>query len=158
MESTRLQVVLADDSPLGRHAMALAIRPSKRVSLAASCKDGQSAIEAALRHRADVVILDVRMPGMDGYEAARIIRSCIPGTAIIMTSVHDDREVRAACAVNGADAFVSKTRLARDFESVLDRALKAASKDSRYREHEIRSNHRFSGASVLASAGCLAVR
>lgn len=128
----RVSVLFADDSSVARQSIAAFLRSLDHVELHAACENGRAAVEQALRDQPDAVLLDLQMPVMSGLEAAQILRSCLPETAVIIMTVHDHPEVRAASLAGGADAFVAKARLAREFEGALERALAAARAPTRH--------------------------
>ena len=66
-----VRVVLADDEALIRAGFRLVLRPEHDIELVGEAGDGAAAVERALRLRPDVVVMDVRMPGIDGLEATR---------------------------------------------------------------------------------------
>ncbi|RME72000.1 MAG: DNA-binding response regulator [Verrucomicrobia bacterium] len=153
-----LRLVLADDSPVARAAIGSYLKNHPRISSVVTCHDGQEIVAAVLQHAADAALIDVAMPGLDGLEAARIIRSCMPNTAVLMTSVDESLETRRKCAEYGADAFVPKSRFTEQFDQALQSALRAAGAHPRYRESELRRNPNFQDTTVLAAAGCVAIR
>jgi len=71
--------------------------------------NGAEAIESVRRLQPDVVLMDVRMPIMDGIEATRVIKQNWPGIRIIGLSMHEEAEVRAKMLADGADAYLTKT-------------------------------------------------
>lgn len=71
-------------------------------------ENGAAAIVLATNVRPDVIILDVGMPGMDGFTAAAALRAIIPASAIIMLSIHDTAHAHQQAREVGADAFVPK--------------------------------------------------
>lgn len=133
--SGRLRMLVADDSPVARHSISGFLRGLDHVELCAICENGRTAVETALVDPPAVVLLDLQMPVMSGLEAAGILRSCLPETGVILMTIHDHPGVRAACLAGGADAFVPKARLARQFEAALDQALSAARARSRAVAH-----------------------
>jgi len=103
-----LRVLLADDEALIRAGFRLVLRPEPDIELVGEAGDGTAAVEAALRLRPDVVVMDVRMPGVDGLEATRRILAAAPGTRIlVLTTFGDDRDVYAALRA-GASGFLLK--------------------------------------------------
>jgi DNA-binding NarL/FixJ family response regulator len=102
-------VVIADDQTLVRGGFRL-ILGSAGISVAAEAADGREAVAATLKHRPDVVLMDIRMPGMDGLEATRRIMAA-PGARevriIILTTFDLDQYVYAALAA-GASGFLLK--------------------------------------------------
>lgn len=131
----RLRVILADDSLLARRTISHFLQGLEHVELCAVCEDGHKAVEAALRHQPDLAILDMQMPVLGGMEAARIFRSSLPAMAIIMMSLHDQPEIRAACLNSGADAFVAKSALTKTFDKVVATALDATRLPNRHFAH-----------------------
>ena len=70
--------------------------------------DGESAVRDAERTMPDVVLMDVRMPGMDGVEACRLIRDRVPGVNVVMLTSFDDEQAATASILAGARGFLLK--------------------------------------------------
>jgi len=107
--STALRVVVADDQMLVRSGFRL-ILDEAGITVAAEAVNGTEAVAAVLRHRPDVVLMDIRMPGMDGLEATRRILASKPGCAcriIILTTFDLDEYVYEALTA-GASGFLLK--------------------------------------------------
>lgn len=86
--------------------------------------DGAKAIEEALKLKTDVVVLNVRMPVLNGFEAAREIKAKVPGSAIVILSSNaDERHIEEAKRI-GARAYVSKTRAGNDLVKAIEAAIK----------------------------------
>ncbi|MER7753889.1 response regulator transcription factor [Kitasatospora sp. NPDC097643] len=103
----RPRVVIADDQELVRTGFRM-ILTARGIDVVAEASDGAEAVAAAVRHRPDVALLDIRMPVMDGLEAARRILAQAPGCRVIMLTTFDlDHYVYAALAA-GASGFLLK--------------------------------------------------
>ena len=103
------RVVIADDQALVRGGFRL-ILSTAGIPVVAEAADGKEAIAAVLKHRPDVVLMDIRMPVMDGLEATRRIRESRPGQdvrVIMLTTFDLDQYVYAALAA-GASGFLLK--------------------------------------------------
>lgn len=105
-----IRVVVADDQALVRSGFSLILDAEPGIDVVAEAADGTEALAAARRLTPDVVLMDIRMPGMDGIEATRHITSC-PGTAgvrvLVLTTFAADEYVVAALRA-GASGFVLK--------------------------------------------------
>ena len=64
-----LRVVVADDEPIGRHRLVRLLQTEQDTEVVAACADGREAMEAIREHAPDVVLLDIQMPHLDGFEA-----------------------------------------------------------------------------------------
>jgi two-component system, NarL family, response regulator DesR len=87
----RVDVVLAEDHDLVRKLIARALERAAGFSIVATAADGIAAVEAVMRARPQVAILDVDMPGLDGIAAAAAIHAALPATRILMLSGDVDR-------------------------------------------------------------------
>lgn len=101
-----LKVLIADDDPFIRRGLALILRPEPDLTVAGEALDGAEAVAQADRLEPDVVLMDLRMPRVDGLGATRLIRSRHPATRIVVLSVYAD-QVEVALAA-GADRFLLK--------------------------------------------------
>jgi DNA-binding NarL/FixJ family response regulator len=102
-------VVVADDQTLVRSGFRM-ILGAAGIPVVAEAADGQEAVAAVLKHRPDVVLMDIRMPEMDGLEATRRILAARPGRdsrIVILTTFDFDRYVYAALTA-GASGFLLK--------------------------------------------------
>ena len=81
------------------------------MKLCAEVEDGAQAIEEALRVKPDVVVLNVTMPVLGGFEAAREIRAKLPESAIVILSSHADKHFIEEAKKVGARAYVAKTKI-----------------------------------------------
>jgi DNA-binding NarL/FixJ family response regulator len=102
-------VVIADDQNLVRSGFRM-ILTAAGITVAAEAADGGEAVAAARRHRPDVILMDIRMPGMDGLEATRRILAAQPDSGcriIILTTFDLDQYVYAALTA-GASGFLLK--------------------------------------------------
>lgn len=106
------RVLLADDEPLVLGGLSMLLTSEADIRVVAEVTDGESAFEAAATLAPDVVILDVRMPGIGGLEAARRLLSATseraPPAVLMLTTVRDDEIVRAAVRA-GAAGFILKS-------------------------------------------------
>ena len=87
----QIRVLVADDDDHVRGALADIVRGEPSLALVALASDAEEAIDAAVREHPDVALVDVRMPGGGGPEAARMIRQRAPGTRVMALSASDDR-------------------------------------------------------------------
>lgn len=111
---TCARVLLVDDEP--ECTEMLSLRLSKRGHTTACAHSGEAALEWLAANEADVVVLDVKMPGMGGIRALEQIRSCHPNTQVIMLSGHADMEVAVEGMRLGAFGYLMKPA---DFDELL---------------------------------------
>jgi RNA polymerase sigma factor (sigma-70 family) len=108
MSSVRM--LLADDQSLLRATFRILLETVPDIEIAAEARDGTEAVAQAIRHRPDVVLMDIRMPGLDGIEATRIITGDERLSAVkvlILTTFETDEHVAEALRA-GASGFVGK--------------------------------------------------
>jgi DNA-binding NarL/FixJ family response regulator len=79
-----IKVLIADDHPLIRMALTDLLAASPDIDVVAECADGSEVLEAAERTRPDVVLMDVKMPVMDGLEATCVLLGALPETRVII--------------------------------------------------------------------------
>lgn len=119
-----IRVVLADDQALIRTAIRSLLVSAGDIDVVAEAADGQEAVAAARRHRPDVVVMDVRMPHLNGIEATRRIRTDHPEVAVIVLTTFDmDQYVFQAVRAGAAGFFLKDG----DAEPLLDGIRVAAS-------------------------------
>lgn len=106
-----VEVMVVDDQPAFRrvaHALIDATAGFEAVGDAAS---GPEALRCADQLAPNLVLMDVHMPGMDGFEAARLLTQAHPDCVVVLVSLEDLRGLDDALAASGATAFVQKHKL-----------------------------------------------
>lgn len=103
-----IRVLLADDEPLVRGGLAMLIDAEDDLAVVGEVDDGIQAVAAATSQKPDVIVMDVRMPRMDGVEATRQIVAGTDAVAVlILTTFNDDTAVYQALRA-GASGFILK--------------------------------------------------
>ena len=103
-----IRIVIADDHHLIRKGLRKLLESESDIRVIAEAADGKDAIETAGRHRPDVVVMDVEMPGINGIEATGRIRTEYPGTQVVMLSMHSDPVLIRQAFDRGARGYVLK--------------------------------------------------
>jgi DNA-binding NarL/FixJ family response regulator len=107
-----IRVLLVDDNLATLARVAVALAPG--CLIVAATRDGRGALDAARTLRPDVIVLDISMPGMNGFELAHRLRAAGSEAALVFLTVHDEEEFVKAAREAGALAYVEKQRLAID--------------------------------------------
>jgi len=103
-----VRVLIVDDVPQVRRELTQLLTLAGGLEFVGHAADGAQAVELASALCPDVVLLDLVMPVMDGFEAARRIKASGSGPRIVVLSIHADEVTRREAAQAGADAFVVK--------------------------------------------------
>jgi len=103
-----IRVVLADDEAMIRAGVKAILATDPGIEVVAEASDGREAIELVRGHRPDVVLLDIRMPRLDGLSAAAELRVAMPEVAVVMLTTFDEDEHVAKALEEGAAGFLLK--------------------------------------------------
>lgn len=104
-------VLTVDDQQVFRRAMASLIAAAPEFEQVGEASSGAEALALAADLRPDLVLVDVRMPGMDGIETARRLADANPRPAVVLISIDEVPDAEAAIASSGAAAYVRKQEL-----------------------------------------------
>ncbi|WP_309067467.1 response regulator transcription factor [Microbacterium sp.] len=105
---TQIRVVIADDDPLVRTALAQFLSRGPDLSVVAQAEDGASAVAAVAEHRPDVVMMDVQMPGMNGIDATAEIGARWPSVRVLAVTTFETPETILPMLRAGAAGYVLK--------------------------------------------------
>jgi DNA-binding NarL/FixJ family response regulator len=105
---TPIRVLIADDHTMFAEALTTLLERHDRIEVVGAATTGADAIDQALMHRADVVVMDVGMPGLDGFETTRRLRTIAPTTRVIVLTGLSDSDLEQRAADAGASALLPK--------------------------------------------------
>ena len=117
-----IRVLIADDDRLVRAGIGLILTPLPDVEVVAEAANGSEAVELTVRHRPQVVLLDIRMPVLDGLAALREIRRAAPAVAVIVLTTFGEAAYVSEALAGGAAGFLLKDSAVDE----LARAIRAA--------------------------------
>jgi DNA-binding NarL/FixJ family response regulator len=117
-----IHALVADDHGIVRSGVRMLLDQQEGISVVAEAEDGIEAVEAAIKHKPDVAVLDVSMPRMTGIQATHEIKQHVPDTAVVLLSMHDDQRYFYDALKAGAAGYVLK----RSADSQLVDAIHAA--------------------------------
>lgn len=103
-----VRVVLADDHPVVRAGLTALLQTLPDVQVVGVAADGRGAVKEVVLHRPDVVMLDLQMPGIDGFAATREIVRLVPATAVLVLTMFDDEDSVFTALRAGARGYVVK--------------------------------------------------
>lgn len=106
---SRIGILIVDDHPLFRRGIRMGLEGERDFLIVAEAADGPMALQAADQFTPDVVLLDISLPTMSGFDVARSIKRRHPRTAIVILTMHEDDGHLFAAIRSGADAFAAKS-------------------------------------------------
>ncbi|MEU8733374.1 response regulator transcription factor [Streptomyces tendae] len=104
-----IRVLIADDEPMIRAGVRAVLATDPDIDVVAEAADGRDAVELVRRHRPAVAVLDIRMPGVNGIDAAAEIRATVPGTGVIMLTTFGEDDYILEALGGGAAGFLIKS-------------------------------------------------
>ncbi|MFG2503670.1 response regulator [Streptomyces sp. NPDC048441] len=104
-----IRVLLADDEAMIRAGVRAILGTADGIEVVAEATDGREAVDLALKHRPDVCLLDIRMPRLDGLQAAAELHQVAPETAVAMLTTFSEDEYIASALGSGAAGFLLKS-------------------------------------------------
>jgi len=106
-------ILIADDNDVVRAALRDWLEAVFPQCSVVEGRSGEEAIELAVKHKPDLVLMDIRLPGMNGIEAVREITGKLLGIPVVMLSILQDAEYRREAACAGAVGYISKDQMMR---------------------------------------------
>jgi DNA-binding NarL/FixJ family response regulator len=119
-----IRVLIADDQRVVRDGLTMLIGLIDGVEVVGTAGDGVEAVERAASDHPDVVVMDLRMPGMEGAEATHRIRATLPGTQVLVLTTYADDQSLFPALQAGARGYLTKDASAEEIEQAI-RALAA---------------------------------
>lgn len=107
----RIRLLLVDDNEEFLRAESAWIGAQPGYEIVATARSGEAALELVEQLQPDLVLMDLAMPGIGGFEAIRELKRRAAPPAVVAVSLHDSQTVRAEASMAGADGFVPKARL-----------------------------------------------
>ncbi len=108
----RIRVLIADDDSLFAQALQAILGTDRRFEVVGLAKDGRQAVELAAALKPDVVLMDIAMPVLDGFQATRQLRKRSPETSVLMLTGSNARVDVDKARTSGAAGYVTKDRIA----------------------------------------------
>jgi DNA-binding NarL/FixJ family response regulator len=103
-----VRVLVADDHAIVRQGIVRILRGSEDIEVVGEAGDGAEAMRKALETRPDIVVLDLSMPLLSGFEATRRIRAALPQTRILVLTMHDEDEYILGSVRAGVSGYLLK--------------------------------------------------
>jgi DNA-binding NarL/FixJ family response regulator len=103
-----VKLLIAEDQRLFRQSLRLLLERERDFRVVGEATDGREAFEQAMKHKPDMILMDVDMPRLDGVTATKLIKGCLPDVKVLMLSVHDDDARIVAAVQAGARGYILK--------------------------------------------------
>jgi DNA-binding NarL/FixJ family response regulator len=104
----KVRVLVVDDHTVVRRGVRRLLESAGNIEVVGEAADGADAVEAATTLQPDVVLMDVGLPGLNGIEATRRIHTAVPGTHVLMLSIHADEHYVQQSLAAGARGYLLK--------------------------------------------------
>jgi DNA-binding NarL/FixJ family response regulator len=124
---TRTRLVIADDHPLYRIALRQILCEQSNLEVVGEAGDGNEALELCRRLRPDIVLMDVRMPELDGIEATRVIKQEMPRTIVLIVTSFEDRDYLLESLKAGAAGYILKGATSEEIIEAIQQVLSGES-------------------------------
>ena len=107
-EKQEITTLIVDDHEVVREGLRLSLSRAPHIRVVGEASDGAAAVALAERRKPDVVIMDVRMPGMDGLEATKLMSQRVPETAVLIFTAYSERSLLSRGLESGAKGYILK--------------------------------------------------
>lgn len=124
MPDDPIRVILVDDHPVYREGLAMLLESLDGVDVVATAADGEEALAAAEASEADVVVMDVQMPKLDGIAATREVVARHPHLAVVVLTMSEDDETVFAAMRAGARGYLVKGASQHEIRAAIDAAAR----------------------------------
>ena len=118
-EAKKIRVLLADDHNLVRAGVRRILEAQPGVAVVGEVADGAAALDALARTAVDVLVLDLTMPGLDGFAVLRRARALVPALKVLVLSMHADAEFVSRAVREGADGYLLKDSAVNDLVAAI---------------------------------------
>ena len=118
-----IRLLIADDHALVRSGLRSMLQREPVIEIVGEARNGREAVELCRSLRPDLVLMDVRMPDMDGLEATRAIKREHPETGVLMVTMHENRDYMLEATKAGAAGYVLKDASQSELISAVRRVL-----------------------------------
>jgi DNA-binding NarL/FixJ family response regulator len=125
-----IRLLIADDHALVRSGLRSMLQREPGIEIVGEARNGCEAVELCRSLRPDLVLMDVRMPEMDGLEATRAIKREFPETAVLMVTMHENRDYMLEATKAGAAGYVLKDASRNELISAVWRVVGAEPSNS----------------------------
>lgn len=103
-----MKVLICDDQAITREGLSMLLALDRDITVVAQARDGAEGVELAALHQPDLVLMDLKMPGMNGIEATRQIRSRFPAIRVLVLTTYDDDQWVIDAVRAGAAGYLLK--------------------------------------------------
>ncbi len=122
-----MRILIADDHEAVRKGVCSILSSRKDIEVCGEAKDGKDAVEKARSLSPDLIVMDITMPVMSGFEAAREIKKTSPEMPILILSMHESNQLIEEAKKIGAQGYVTKTQVGSTLLQAVDALLRKES-------------------------------
>ena len=106
--STKTRILVCDDHTLFVEGVKAMLRSEPSLEIIGEAHDGRQAVELVKELKPDVLLMDISMPDMNGFDATRLVHKFEPGVKVLILTMHDEEELVARCLEAGASGYLIK--------------------------------------------------
>jgi two-component system response regulator NreC len=122
--SNPIRILICDDHVLFSEGIKAILRAEPGLEVVGEVRDGRQAVEKVKELRPDVVLMDIAMPDLSGFEATRRVHEADPSVRVLMLTMHDEEELVARCLEAGAAGYIIKDAPATQLVYAIDTVMK----------------------------------
>lgn len=119
-----IRVMIADDHRLFRTGLVAVLKEMKGIKVINEAENGKELLAKLIHERPDVILMDIKMPEMDGIEATEIVIAKYPDIKVIMLTMHDDEQFITHMVDLGAHGYLLKNSDVRELELAINKVMK----------------------------------
>jgi two-component system invasion response regulator UvrY len=114
-----IRIILVDDHEMIRDSWKMLLDKDDRFSIIAQCKNGMEAVEQTNALHPDIVLMDINMSPVDGFEATKLINRFVPSAKVIGVSANNNHRYAAKMLAQGAKGFVTKNSVFKELKEAI---------------------------------------